>query len=75
MSSYPGMISSADDFYVMDSGLVVADTSLQILNPALYDKVQDFPLQAHVPTFMHLMAVNRLAKTGEYEFLFQFLFR
>jgi hypothetical protein len=64
MSSYPGLISSGDDYYVMDSGLVVADTSLEILNPALYDKVQDFPLQPHVPAFMHLMAVNRLAKTG-----------
>ena len=32
MSSYPGVISSTDDYYVMDSGLVVVDTSLEILN-------------------------------------------
>lgn len=64
MSSYPGAISSTDDFYLMDSGLTVMDTSIEILNPTLYDRVQDFPAAPHIPSFVHLMAVNRLAKTA-----------
>jgi len=64
MSSYPGLISSTDDYYVLDSGLVVMDTSLEILNPQVYDYVKDFPVNVHVPNFMHLMAVNRMAKTS-----------
>lgn len=64
MSSYPGIISSTDDFYMMDSNLVIADTSLEILDPSVYDKVQLFPLAPHVPNFMHILAVNRMAKTA-----------
>lgn len=43
MSSYPGCVSSTDEFYQMDSGVVVADTSLEILNTNLYNRVKDFP--------------------------------
>jgi hypothetical protein len=63
-SSYPGAISSTDDFYVMSSGLTVLDTSIEILNPFIWDKVQDFALKAYIPNFVHLMAVNRMAKNG-----------
>jgi len=63
-SSYPGVISSTDDFYVMSSGMTVMDTSLEILNPFLWDKVLDFPANPHIPNFVHLMIVNRLAKNG-----------
>jgi len=63
-SSYPGVVSSTDDYYVMSSGLTVMDTSLEILNPALYDKVQDFPDSPHIPNFVHVMITNRLAKNA-----------
>jgi len=63
-SSYPGCISSTDDYYVMSSGLTVMDTSIEILNPFIWDKVQDFPGKAHIPNFMHIMITNRLAKNG-----------
>jgi len=65
-SSYPGAINSMDDFYMMSSGMVVMDTSLELLNPVLYDKVLDFPLTPHVPTFIHIMVCNRLAKTASH---------
>jgi len=63
-SSYPGVISSTDDFYTMSSGMVVMDTSIEILNPFIWDKVEDFPGKPHIPNFVHLMITNRLAKNG-----------
>jgi hypothetical protein len=36
MSSYPGMMSSFDDFYLTDSGLNVIETSLAVLNETMY---------------------------------------
>lgn len=60
-SSYPGCISSTDDWYQMDNGLVVMDTSLEVIDGAVYDRVDD-----KVPPFMHVMAVNRMAATGSH---------
>lgn len=63
-SSYPGCISSTDDFYILDSGLVVMDTSLEILNVELYNRVAEFPSNSHVPDFMHIMVANRMASSA-----------
>jgi len=63
-SSYPGCITSTDDFYMLDTGLAVVDTSLELLVPSLYDRLPDLPANPRVPDFMHVMAVNRIAKTG-----------
>eukprot|EP00747_Dinoflagellata_sp_TGD_P131109 gnl/TRDRNA2_/TRDRNA2_174929_c0_seq8.p1 gnl/TRDRNA2_/TRDRNA2_174929_c0~~gnl/TRDRNA2_/TRDRNA2_174929_c0_seq8.p1 ORF type:complete len:686 (+),score=115.78 gnl/TRDRNA2_/TRDRNA2_174929_c0_seq8:111-2168(+) len=64
MSSYPGCVSSTDNFYIMDSGLTVMDTSLEILNPKLFDLIPEFPNNPHIPTFMHVMSCNRMARTA-----------
>jgi len=63
MSSYPGLVSSTDDYYIMNSGLAVMDTTMEILDPFIWDKVTDFPTNVHIPNFMHVMATNRLAKS------------
>jgi len=63
-SSYPGTISSIDNFYVLSSGLQVMDVSIEILNPFVWDKVEDFPTKPHVPNFVHLMITNRMAVNG-----------
>lgn len=65
-SSYPGNLWSSDNFYVMNSGLVVVDTSLEILNPKVYDRIPDFPSNPKIPNFLHVMAVNRMAGTGNH---------
>jgi len=38
-SSYPGFLESLDDFYIMDSGLVMVQTTNGIYNYSLYDIV------------------------------------
>jgi len=65
-SSYPGAVTSTDDFYVMNSGLSTMETSLEVLDARSWDKVLDFPRFASIPNFLHLMAVNRLAKTSSH---------
>eukprot|EP00392_Amoebophrya_sp_AT5.2_P010307 g10367.t1 len=58
---YPGLISSGDDYMITSSGLAIADTSLEILDSTLLDKVDDKPT---VPGFMHLLTTTRLARSG-----------
>ena len=55
-------MSSTDDFYMMDHGLTVMDTSLEVLNPKVYDRISEDPKQVRLPRFLHVMAVNRVAQ-------------
>merc|ERR1719272_1218137 len=64
MSSYPGCIGSTDNFYMMNSGIVVADTTLEILNPTVYDRIAEFPANTHLPDFMHIMVANKMSRTA-----------
>jgi hypothetical protein len=60
-SSYPGCISSTDDYYLMDSGLAITETTLSIPRQQSYS-----PTQA-VPDFIRIMAANRLSSdAGEW---------
>jgi len=64
MSSYPGTITSGDNFIVADSGLVVTDTTIEMVNPFGFDAVKDFPFNAHLPNFMHVLVTLRRAKNA-----------
>jgi len=64
MSSYPGCVSSTDHFYMMNSGLAVFDTSLEILNPTVYNRIPEFPTNSHLPSWMHVMIANRMSHTA-----------
>lgn len=61
-SSYPGVAGSTDDYYVLDSGLVVTETTISMLTDEPYDKLDNTDKQ--VPDFMRIMLANRLAKNG-----------
>jgi len=62
-SSYPGVAGSTDDYYLMDTGLVVTETTISMLTDEPYDKLDD--KADSVPDFMRIMLANRLAKTGQ----------
>jgi hypothetical protein len=68
MSSYPGAISSMDDYYTLSSGLVVVDTTLEILDPFIWDFVIDRQISGvmTLPNFMHVMVANKMAKTPQH---------
>ncbi|CAG2115440.1 unnamed protein product [Medioppia subpectinata] len=61
MSSYPGLIFSGDDYYVLSSGLVVQETTNNNYNKSLYSTVR--PNQV-VLEFVRNVVANRLATGG-----------
>ncbi|XP_054155881.1 putative phospholipase B-like 2 [Oppia nitens] len=62
MSSYPGAVLSCDDFYILSSGLVVLETTFEILNNRkLWSGVRP---DSTVPEFIRVLVANRLARSG-----------
>ncbi|CAG2110675.1 unnamed protein product, partial [Medioppia subpectinata] len=61
MSSYPGLIFSGDDYYVLSSGRVVQETTNNNYNKSLYSTVR--PNQV-VLEFARNVVANRLATGG-----------
>ena len=60
-SSYPGSLSSVDDFYYTDTNLVVMETTNSNLNDSLYDLLDPNTLLCWV----RVIVANRLATSGE----------
>ncbi len=61
-SSYPGMISSLDDFYLNhDTGLSMVQTTNNVFNTSLYDLVKPQSL----PAWHRVRAANAVANSGE----------
>lgn len=61
MSSYPGFIFSADDFYITSQHLVIQETSIDSYNPKVYEKTK---IDKIVFEFIRNMVSNRLARDG-----------
>ncbi|KAL0868828.1 hypothetical protein ABMA27_007189 [Loxostege sticticalis] len=61
MSSYPAFVQSTDDFYVISSGLVAAETTIGNSNRSLFRHVHPV---GQVLEYARAMVANRLAKSG-----------
>ena len=57
-SARPGDLESKDDYYVMDSNLVVTESSLGNYNNALYQNIKEKSL----PTWIRVTLANRIAE-------------
>lgn len=62
-SSYPGFVSSTDDYYLLDSGLAVIETTLNILDESLYQQGVD--PSSTVMAWVRNIVANRLAGTAK----------
>jgi hypothetical protein len=63
-SSYPGTLTSTDDFYVLNKKIVVTETTLEMLDRTLYES--KIPMaEEHVPNYIRISVANRLSKTGK----------
>jgi hypothetical protein len=62
-SSYPGVAGSTDDYYVMDTGVAVTETTVSMLSDEAFDKLDDNG--TYIPDYMRIMLANRLAKDAK----------
>ncbi len=63
-SSYPGTLTSTDDFYLLNKQIVVLETTLEMLDRSLYGrKIPD--ANEHVPNYIRILVSNRLARSGK----------
>uniref|UniRef100_A0A8B9K679 Phospholipase B-like n=1 Tax=Astyanax mexicanus TaxID=7994 RepID=A0A8B9K679_ASTMX len=60
-SSYPGLLSSLDDFYLLGNGLLITQTTNSVFNTSLYALVTPEALLA----WQRVRLANSLAHTGE----------
>lgn len=63
-SSYPGCISSTDDFFMLDNNMVVTETSLTFsLSPE--DTLHMFSSEYnYIPEYFKIMTANHLSSTA-----------
>jgi hypothetical protein len=63
-SSYPGTLTSTDDFYLLNKKIVVLETTLEMLNKDIYE--QNMPnSDSHVPNYIRISVANRLANSAK----------
>lgn len=60
-TSYPGMLGSTDDFFVTNHGLVVLETTLNVLDKTV---LRGAITHKAVPTWLRSLVASRLAKSG-----------
>ncbi|XP_071946459.1 putative phospholipase B-like 2 [Antedon mediterranea] len=61
-SSYPGVLYSGDDFYIMNTGLVTLETTIGNSNPILFKYIKP---EDHMFEMFRNVIANRLATAGE----------
>jgi len=62
-SSYPGVLFSGDDFYLLDSKVGILQTTLSVINKFSYKNLID--LKKYIPEFMRLQITNFSSKSAK----------
>lgn len=62
-SSYPGAITSTDDYYVTSNNIAVTETTISLLTDEPYDHLDDSG--KNIPDFIRIMAATFAAKDGK----------
>lgn len=61
-SSYPGCVSSTDDYYINDKKLMVTETTLEVIDMNAYKKVKTS--NNFIPNFMRINAASLFSNSG-----------
>lgn len=61
-SSYPGVLFSGDDFYIINNKIAIAQTTLSALNKFIYKDLLD--LEYYVPEFIRIMTTNYISESA-----------
>lgn len=61
-SSYPGCISSTDDYFITDKKLFVTETTLEVIDMNAYKKVKSE--REFIPNFLRINAATLFSNTG-----------
>jgi len=62
-SSYPGILSSTDDWYVTNNNLLITETTLEVINIEKYKNVKS--AENYIPNFLRVLSASRFSKTGQ----------
>jgi hypothetical protein len=62
-SSYPGCLSSTDDFYLTSNRIMVTETTLEIIDINLYSHVKKS--ETYIPNFMRVNSATFFSKSAE----------
>lgn len=62
-SSYPGVMYSGDDFYIIDKKTVLLQTTLNVLNTFIYKN--SINIDTYVPEFIRIMTTNLMSNSAE----------
>ncbi|XP_034833984.1 putative phospholipase B-like 2 [Maniola hyperantus] len=61
-TSYPGFVQSTDDFYIISTGLVTAETTIGNSNRTLYEYIEPV---GQIMEYARAMVANRIASDGK----------
>ena len=61
-SSYPGVLFSGDDFYVLDSRVTLLQTTLNVIDTFKYQDLLNF--KEYIPEFIRIMSTNMMSSSG-----------
>lgn len=63
-SSYPGTLTSTDDYYLLNSKISILETTIEILDKDIYKKSAKSS-DNHIPNYIRISISNRLSNTGK----------